>query len=515
MFETMDIEAVVRNCQNGSKDAFAFIYQTYSLPMTGVISYYVHNNDIVKDILHDGFIVAFTSIGSLKDATKVEAWLTTIMKNLSLQYLRREAEHNSIPLSDTEIPEQLAEQREDPDLSWEQLEVIIRQLPDGYRTVFRLNVLQGLSHKEIAKLLGISHLTSASQLHHAKAMLRRMIYQYRMEMGILSIIVAVTFIVYDFIQNRSFRGIPNSTDADNTVFGNKTTAEPIAIGCDSPMVVKKAKSITTTYTQVHPTDVKEIETIESVKDTTVIVSKDSVVSDSITLPTNSNPHIYIADATHEGHIISPNKTDWTFSLAYSGAIGQDNRLTRLIPDISSGIPGQDMEEKKITKHYIPVTIGLSVSKSISERWSLESGLRYTYLRTDISVEDKYNSTETIQKIHYIGVPLKLNYKVFKTNRFSIYGQAGFVLDFPINGTSSTYEYNYSETTPNINKSKLENSLQWSIEGGLGLQYQFTQNISIYVEPSFNYYFNSGSGINTIRQDKPFEFTIPIGIRMTW
>ena len=204
-------------------------------------------------------------------------------------------------------------------------------------------------------------------------------------------------------------------------------------------------------------------------------------------------------------------------MAYSGTIGQDNRLTQHIPDISSGIPGQEMEEHKRTKHYMPVTVGLSISKSISSRWSLESGLRYTYLRTDILTENKYNVSETVQKIHYIGIPLKFSYKVFKTNRFSIYGQAGFVLDIPVNGTSSTFEYNFNEKAPYINKSRIEMTLQWSVEGGVGVQYQFTPTISIYAEPSFNYYFKSGTGINinTIRQDKPFELTIPIGIRMTW
>ena len=89
----MDIDAVVKDCQNGSKEAFGVLYQTFSLPMRGVIGYYVRNNDVVQDILHDGFIVAFTSIENLKDVSKIEAWLTTIMKNLALQYLRKEAEH--------------------------------------------------------------------------------------------------------------------------------------------------------------------------------------------------------------------------------------------------------------------------------------------------------------------------------------------------------------------------------------------------------------------------------------
>ena len=327
----MDIGAIVKDCQNGSREAFGFLYQTYSLPMMGVIGYYVHNQEIVKDILHDGFIIAFTSIGTLKDVSKIESWLTTIMKNLSLQYLRKEAEHISIPMSDTAIPEQLAESQEETDLSWEQLEAIIRQLPDGYGAVFRLNVLQGLSHKEIAKLLGISHLTSASQLHHAKAMLRRMIYQYRMEMGILSIIVAIAFAVYDFIVNRSFQEKAYSVDSNNTLLGNNAAHEPIVVNCDSAKINNNATVISSTNMQAHLVSDKDIKTKETPNNTTIIESNDSLTSDTITvLPSINSTEIYLANATPKNHIKSSNKEDWTFSLAYSGTIGQDNRLTQHI-----------------------------------------------------------------------------------------------------------------------------------------------------------------------------------------
>ncbi len=158
-------------------------------------------------------------------------------------------------------------------------------------------------------------------------------------MGILSIIVAVTFIVYDFIMNRSFQERSTSTDVDNTLFSSKTTVESRVISCDSSKINKSANTIPTTYTQVHPTVNKDIETIESVKDTTVIVLNDSIASDSITLlPTNNNPHVYIANTAPESHIKSSNKEKWTFSLAYSGTMGQDNRLTQQIPDIPSDIP---------------------------------------------------------------------------------------------------------------------------------------------------------------------------------
>lgn len=512
----MDIETIVKDCQNGSREAFGSLYQIFSLPMRGVIGHYVHNNDTVQDILHDGFIVAFASIGNLKDATKIESWLTTIMKNLSLQYLRKEAEHFIIPISEITIPEQLAEQKAEMDLSWEQLETIINKLPDGYGRVFRLNVLQGLSHKEIAKLLGISHLTSASQLHHAKAMLRRMIYQYRMGMGLFLVFIAIIFIVYNFISRRNIQeGIIHSSNDDilpshNTII-ESTTNQP-----DST----KKDCGTSSYRPLHNSmpllDDKEIAKVEINGDTVSVVQNDSIPSDTIsTIPIIPHNELLITYVDQDIPVRLYNTSDWTFSLAYSGTMGQGNHLKYRVPDISSGMPDQEMEENKKTKHYMPVTVGLSFSKDISPRWSIESGLRYTYLRTDIFTENKYNRTEKFNKIHYIGIPLKFNYKIFRTNRFLVYGQSGFALDIPVSRRSYTYDYNYNVTSPIFSKYRLNIPLQWSIEGGLGIQYQFTPSISIYAEPSFNYYFNSSSEVNTIRQDKPFEFTIPIGIRLTW
>ena len=68
----MDIESIVADCKNSDSDAFGVLYRTFSLPMMGVIGYYIHNQDVAKDILHDGFIVAYTSISTLKEDAKVE-----------------------------------------------------------------------------------------------------------------------------------------------------------------------------------------------------------------------------------------------------------------------------------------------------------------------------------------------------------------------------------------------------------------------------------------------------------
>lgn len=184
-----------------------------------------------------------------------------------------------------------------------------------------------------------------------------------------------------------------------------------------------------------------------------------------------------------------------------------------IPDVEG--PTGEIEVTKKVHHYMPVVVGLSLNKPLTSRWSIETGLRYTFLRSDFLSESELMHKETIQRIHYIGVPLKLNYRMFTYNGFSLYGQGGVALDIPVYGTQSILEYSPQSGTTNKDFIRINAPLQWSVEGGLGIQYHFTPSFSIYAEPSFRYYFNAGSDIRTIRQEKPFEFTIPMGFRFTW
>lgn len=94
---------LVEQCQSGDREAFGILYQTYIIPMQDIVSYYVRDSEAVRDILHDGFLIAFVSISSLKNTSKIEAWLTSIMKNLALQYIKKESNHISVPLSDEYI----------------------------------------------------------------------------------------------------------------------------------------------------------------------------------------------------------------------------------------------------------------------------------------------------------------------------------------------------------------------------------------------------------------------------
>src|SRR3712207_567012 len=129
--------------------------------------HYVTDASTAEDILHDAFIIIFTSIKSLKDNSKLEGWMITIVRNLSLRYLQS-TEKDDIPLSSLGIEFLSEEDEEEKNIELELLLSAIESLPEGNREIFKLSVLDGLSHKEIGELLGINPHSSSSQLVRAK-----------------------------------------------------------------------------------------------------------------------------------------------------------------------------------------------------------------------------------------------------------------------------------------------------------------------------------------------------------
>lgn len=97
----MDTAQLVRLSQSGDREAFGLLYNLYAPSMMKVIEACVHNHDIAQDILHDGFIIALMALDTLMKPAKFESWLTTIMRNLSLQYLREAS--NFVKLLETSV----------------------------------------------------------------------------------------------------------------------------------------------------------------------------------------------------------------------------------------------------------------------------------------------------------------------------------------------------------------------------------------------------------------------------
>ena len=335
-------------------------------------------------------------------------------------------------------------------------------------------------------------------------------------MGILSI-VGIILLVWHWAINR--REETPSTPIISHKADKEMPSVTDSIDVKNSAVDNIVPSTKTIYKVIRHTEIQQnIAEVAIPVDSMPTVKNDSVTNDTVrVLPNiiNQKELIVQEDPQSTRHEETP---DWSLSLAYSGALGENDYNRYRIPnpefpDVEG--PTGEIEVTEKSRHYMPLVIGLSVNKSLTSRWSIETGGRYTFLRSDFLSESELMHKETIQRIHYIGVPLKLNYRIFTYNGFSLYGQGGGALDIPVYGTHSIWEYSPKQGTTNNDVFHIHAPLQWSVEGGLGIQYHFTPSFSIYAEPSFRYYFNTDSDIKTIRQEKPFEFTIPVGLRFTW
>ncbi len=146
--------------------------------MRGIcISITKEDEDTINDLVQDAFILTYNSLGKLKDNSKFKEWCATITKNIALRLLEKKSKVEVVPLSsfmDEELEVEGALST-DSILYEKDILELINTLPTGYGKVFRMSVIEGFSHKEIADRLGIEPHSSSSQLARAKAMLRNMI----------------------------------------------------------------------------------------------------------------------------------------------------------------------------------------------------------------------------------------------------------------------------------------------------------------------------------------------------
>ena len=174
-------ERWLRKALDGDNTATEWIYRKHVRYLSALCSRYITEDEDIKDVLQESFIKIFTSLDSFKyrGEGSLKAWITKITLNETLKFVRNNSRLpiDSIDDKDTNIAD--GDSMETEDIPTDVLHQFIRELPDGYRTVFNLYVIDDKSHKEIAQLLGIKENTSASQLHKAKSMLAQKIKHYR------------------------------------------------------------------------------------------------------------------------------------------------------------------------------------------------------------------------------------------------------------------------------------------------------------------------------------------------
>lgn len=179
----MDKTSLIERCKQGDRDAFGELYSAYAPRMRKVCRRYIIDEAAVDDVVHDSFIVILTSMHRLRDAGNADAWILAITRNVTLKYNDRYKETSNVPLdncAETDTSSSDSVETDIRGLSLDKVMDMVDNLPHGYGKVFRLSVLEGLSHKEIAAMLSIEPHSSSSQLARAKKMIRKMMREYWM-----------------------------------------------------------------------------------------------------------------------------------------------------------------------------------------------------------------------------------------------------------------------------------------------------------------------------------------------
>lgn len=163
------------------------------------------------------------------------------------------------------------------------------------------------------------------------------------------------------------------------------------------------------------------------------------------------------------------------------------------------------------KHHMPVTIGFSLDWNLDKNWTLETGLNYTLLSSDIRLGSKSYVEET-QKLHYVGIPLKIRRSIWQNRWFSVYASVGGAVEKCVSGRLESVTVTNGGNRTSERTSLEVDPLQWSVAAAAGAQVNFTSRLGLYLEPGVAYYFDDHSGVETIRKEHPFNFNLQLGLR---
>ena len=572
-----NITILVEKAKRGDADAFSTLYQMYYPKMKGIcINILREDKAVVDDLVQDAFILALVSLKDLKNTHRFSQWLTSITTNLVLKYQEKGKRYDFISLS--EIEDEFSSVLEDDNtsrqsISYEEIMSAIDSLPEGYKKIFNMSVLDGLSHQEISELLDIAPHSSSSQLSRAKAMLRNILSPRAMLIIVLALIVIP---VYRYFTAKKKLVSENDVNIVRTRKSNEDIT-PIqkkpyvsvsrtqnAVLCSNHRSVQQGKNIVITVGDSIKTGQNVIlEISDSLQENQYVLAdnkRDSIIKkDSVYTPI-PNEERWIADDTR-----THKKSKWQLLAAGSLGTTLAQNVYKIITSSNNNIgssqpsgpdqpttPDQPSEKSFTTweeyaeylhrltptdptaenvammdiadnnkgkieeyeHHDKPITLGLAVNKNIGKHWSLETGLQYSYLKSYFTLGTGNYRVDKEQKLHYIGIPIKLSYQFMAYKRLSAYGSAGASIQIPLSG--KTYaDYVIGGKSGYTTDWKTIPSIQWTVNTNIGIQYQFAPKLTLFVEPTLNWYIPNGSEVKNTWTERPFTLTVPFGIRFSW
>lgn len=516
------MKELIQRCQQGDRVAMGQLYTVMHDELLAHCRNYATNDNIAEDLLHDAFLLIFSNIEKVHSPEKGRRWMHKVAKNVCLLYVQHRQNHPSVSID--EVRETAESPVTETPLTYDDIQKAIDQLPRGYRQVFRLSVLEGLTHQQIAELLSIEPHTSSSQLLRAKRQLRRLL-----QVLMVFLLVAFPFGAYYFwsLQNskHDVAEISDNTPKDTRdivqehIDDAKGTASSQTIAISDTTVYMPNKRIldntrreqTQAIAQAGDGMIQEKDAVTEENDRAEIINE--VVPEKVTVQnTEKNDTTSHGCALPQEPIILPSMptsdSNIFLSLAYNGF---PNGSARQLPYGTEGLNG-DIDS--VSHHRMPVSVALNARYPLGSRWWLDGGLRYTYLSSETRVGNTYLYIEQQQHVRYLGLSLGFGYDLLHQRHWNLYSTTSVSYELPLRSTSDI-SYWQGGMLIDTEKNHLAPHTQWSVGMGLGIQYNLTPSIGFFAEPNLQYYFHNSDGIKTWRSEHPFTPMLPVGIRISF
>lgn len=172
---------------------------------------------------------------------------------------------------------------------------------------------------------------------------------------------------------------------------------------------------------------------------------------------------------------------------------------------------QNVEAK--LRHKVPLNLGISLYYNLGKRWGIGTGINYTKLSSELHSGSQTNFVKSEQTVHYIGIPVQVNYNVIQKGRFTGYVTGGALVEKSIAGNFTTKYVVENVVNEETKESLPSQPVQVSLNTALGLQLKLIDKIGVYAEPGVGYHFKDNSSLNTIYKEKPLNLNIKFGIRI--
>ncbi|MDO4703877.1 porin family protein [Tannerella sp.] len=340
---------------------------------------------------------------------------------------------------------------------------------------------------------------------------------------------------------------PQANKADGLASTERTDENPVSTAAHRPLPVRKAKDLTAQTTDpaskenpesLYPTpeeNEKALETTPAEKH--VQEGRTDVVPDrrpedtpaqervSESLP-NHDKQPLLADASPRPSRSTGTKRRWGLGMgggslstsSHSASNGANFFANNLMNSELSAyserksLPNNEHINKLDVSHKRPISFGLGVSYRLSDRWALQSGVTYTYMTSTWRTE-AIRQGKAKQRLHFVGVPLGVDYKIAEWQRVRFYAGAGAMVEWNVAGSIDTDYYYGNEMVHTQHASVRMKEWQWSVNARTGASYPLFRYLSAYVEGNANYYFDNRSSIETIRSEKPFYVSLQAGVRL--